>query len=264
MSNIEKQSSSRLSSSELVRSLFRVANKKSSFARGETDFTAFTLEEAERIEPFGASYDYDDDQDEPTMPILSQDYHFEALRSRSLDSAPVVEFKYSYLNRLSGILLPANIAMDSYGLEADEAVMEAGPSTLERSINFTIDNESKDLYVCENFSYKDSSDDTVIDACTCPGVLNDGIGYYAANEVKWGSGKDEEDSNEIKQYSDYLFQERRNHDILHFKTLESALKEWEGADSILERLDEDQNSKKIYLAFAVLESMKKAVKKQFG
>lgn len=172
----------------LRRELSRLAMRNRRFRSGELDYQEIDFWHGDRSTPTRQG-----------MPLLlEQGYHFEVTRFRSSVMRPYLEYDYSYTGRLSHASLPEHIAVDQYGLSPHDAVIEAGDTTVKKTVHFRYNSLTGRLGSCEKVQYFDSSHDEIAFACTCPIDHEDDLSLTRSAGEVYDQEVDDDDETDIE------------------------------------------------------------------
>ncbi|RYF28703.1 MAG: hypothetical protein EOO17_04425 [Chloroflexi bacterium] len=280
----EKLNSSPSKTVDLVGQLFDLANRNKTFKDEESDLVSFTIEEGEYADAWDINKDYGDDEeldDEsqlgepadkaplrdifPAMPLIKEQFHFSAERSRSIAEEPVVDFEISYTISIQDIRLPVHMAeahlesQDADTIVSGEAAVRAvGPSTLERSVRVEVSTCSSAVTVAESVDFTDEDGDHIDSFSTAKIGTTDEVGYYPQIGVEQGGEAG------LKQYPHYLFQAKRDNDAIANLSVEELVVLQQESDELFERAAMNKDESDFRIALAVLASIKQAINRQFS
>lgn len=202
-------------------------------------------------------------------PYVSESYDFEAKRVETDEDSIELGFTYGYTSVAHNIRLPLYIAAYSFGAEEDP-VAAAGPSRMVRSLYAEISSNDYDLGVIETVKYYDKDDDLVmeVDSDAHP---QDTTGQTVIPHMPKEVFPDNDDDEEDEDVDDAI-----NHASLidqsvpvYFRNNAVDLHErYEGAPD-LDDLDAfaddyDRDGRDLVVAYHVLQSLKKAFRRQLG
>lgn len=260
----------------LYRELRRVAFINHDFRERKSGTFSITIEQGDPIHladyKSGSSEDWEVGKKWPP-PRLVDSYTFDGRRTEVGETQNVLEFNYLYTNSMRNIRLPRHIA--EYALrgvtnqgEPVDPVDVAGPTTMEHTLEFDIDSEGLELNATETIAYYDHEGDQIAKTSN----------LLSPDEAE---GMTVMPPTDILESEDGAFAELDHTKPINFDSLvdlKAPTSFYNDAADYLERdigaptlddlreisLDLDIEKQELILAYQVLDSMKKAFRRQLG
>lgn len=267
--------------SKVYDTLLALANSNKSFT--EERIGGFTLSVVNE-EPHDLLESLEEDDGEWPLSRFSEEYRFSARRTPIIDGdsiKKVIDLTVTYEAVLENIKLPANIAVDSYGITDPEAAIEnGGPSTMKQSVDINIDSEDMELIVHHEVSYEDEDEDEITRICSCKNTLMHEEGsqsVYSLMPKRTYWAKDEHDDDCDALDSEDEDEDEDGYAPIRMSTQFSlnAARELESVSDLSEKemyqmmdLQDEMEIAKVEQDFAtahaVIASMKRAFREQLG
>ena len=271
----------------LMKELVAFANNNPRFRKGQSDYVALKVIEAERDDEstrdkfeeddgwslINGEDDEDDEQDESddedkvVVPVAEFTYTFEAQRRRLIGENgkqdAQVEFVFSVLGINHNVLLPGHVAEAELGLPSEEAAREFGGVSYRAERVFRLNTKNRSLAVCENYTYVDLDGDAISGACSC----NSGELIYVSNETEMDNADDDlatlSDS-AIQQYAPAVILERSVNEQIEYADVEAAQEQWKAMQELGTDIDASLRQDHALNARVVLRNIQDAVWLQAG
>lgn len=280
------QEDSQLHLGFLMKELVAFANNNPRFRKGQSDYVALKVIEAERDDEstrdkfeeddgwslVDSEEDEDDEQDESenedrAVPVAEFIYTFEAQRRRLIGENDKkdaqVEFVFSVLGINHNVLLPGHIAEEELGLPSEEAAREFGGVSYRAERVFRLNTKNRSLAVCENYTYVDLDGDAISGACSC----NSGELIYVSNEAEMDNADNDlaalSDS-AIQQYAPAVISERSTNEHIEYADVEVAQEQWKIMQELGADIDATLKQDHALNARVVLRNIQDAVWLQAG
>lgn len=256
-----------LSADHIYRELVDMTKINKPFSKNQVGTMHFSTYTEEMSQPTDI-LDIDEDNRWPTA-VISNAFEFSARRHPEIsddngNQSLGYHLYLSYILTMSmhNIPIPTEIARNAYGEQLDEFLDHGGPSERKNIVDISIDSKTKKLHVCHAIRYTDSSNDIVASFHDCK---DEKCKYAPLTRLDCGIDIDDEGLLRVIDNPvsiDPLILSDGNVDELAIANFD-----W---DSLLQDgIPDDKSSESLalddlHVAYAVLESIKKAFREQLG